>query len=142
MKKNGGITLLVFVITIAVMIIIVGTITFSASSINKTQELDRLYSDLQLLKDKVDTYYWKYGKLPVLKEYTQISKIPVSERNPNDSGKYYVIDINSLQNLTLRSTEATFIINEESHTIYAPNGVTVENITYYRLPEQYTAVEL
>lgn len=142
MKKNRGVTLLVLAITIAVMLIIVGTITFNVNNINKTQELDKLYTDLNILRDKVNSYYLKYGSLPVSSEYQQISKIPVTELNPNDSGKYYVIDVSELQNLTLRTTGITFIINEETHTIYAPDGVTVEGITYYRLPEQYTLIDL
>lgn len=135
MKNSKGMSLIVLIITIIILIILAGTITFSVNNVNKTQELDNLYSDLQLLKNKVEAYYIKYGKLPVTTEYTQVSNIPVSERNPNDSGKYYVIDINSLQNLTLRTSGMSFIINEDTHTIYTPVGVTLEGVTYYKLPQ-------
>lgn len=144
MRNNRGVTLITVAIAVIVMLIILATILFNARNTTSSQKIDNMYNDLNIVKDKVNIYYWKYGSLPIKEEYTQISQIPSNVLNPNDSGKYYVIDLNSLENLSLNSNNAgqnIYVINETTHTIYFPSGVEVEGITYYRLPEEYTKIE-
>lgn len=142
MKNNRGVTLTMIVITIIVMLILSTTILFSSNYQMKSVLIDNMYSDLNILSDKVNTYYLKYGKLPLGGEYTEISKIPSNILNPNDEGsKYYVIDVNAIENISLNNVNGIYIINEGTHTIYYPTGVEFEGVTYYRLPEEYTKIE-
>ena len=143
MKNNRGVTLITMVITIIVMLILTTTILFSVTNRMSSQMVDNLYSDLTILRDKVNLYYLKYGKLPLGEEYITISQIPTNILNPNDEGsKYYVIDVNAIENLSLNNANDIYVINEGTHTIYYPSGVEYEGVTYYRLPEEYTKIEL
>ena len=141
LKNKKGISLTILAVTIAIMIIIVSAITFSITRVGTSKEVDNLYVELGMLKDKVNTYYWKYGKLPVTTVYdkTQLT-IPNDVINENDYGEYYYIDVSALENVSNIDTSKDYIINEGSHTIYAADGVEVEGETYYRLPEEYTKV--
>ena len=144
MKNNKqGASVLNISIAVMVMLIILSTITFSALNRLSTQKLDNMYNDIRMLKEKVEIYYLKYGKLPILEEYTAISSIPSSVLNINDNDKYYIININALENLTINTPideESFFIINEQSHTIYYPKGIKLEEQMYYRLPEEYSKI--
>ena len=93
MKNNRkGVSVLSIGIAITIMLIIVSTITFSVIDNLKIQKLDNLYNDIRILKEKVDMYYLKYGKIPVGEEYTNISSLPEDILNPNDGDKYYKIN--------------------------------------------------
>ena len=141
LNNKKGISLTILAVTIAILIIIVSAITFGISKVETTKQVDNLYVELGMLKDKVNTYYWQYGKLPTSGVYdkTQLS-IPEEVINPNDYGEYYYVDVNALENISNIDSSNTYIINEGSHTIYAADGVEVEGETYYRLPEEYTIV--
>lgn len=143
MRNNRGVTLLTMAIVIIIMFIILGTITFDIMNRSKMQKLDDLYNNLQILSGKINIYYNQYGTLPVKEEYTEVSRIPSDILNPNDYGKYYIIDLNAIENLSLMTNvkpENIYVINEVSHTIYFPSGVDIEGEKYYRLPEEYTKV--
>lgn len=144
MKNNKrGATILNISIAVLVMLIILSTITFSALNILSMQKLDNMYNDIRILKEKVEIYYLKYGQLPLGEEYTSVSNLPEDILNPNDGNKYYKININALNNLTLNTKIdgiSFFIINEQSHTIYYPRGITIQDKTYYRLPEEYSKI--
>lgn len=144
MKKENGVTLIILVITIMVMSIIAGTVINQAMSNMQTQALSDLYSDLNTLQDKVNLYYIKYGAIPIKQEFTGSEDFK-SFRNPNDNNNYYVIDLSKLENLTLKnkitdSGDDVYIINEETHTIYYPQGLEIYQIKYYRLPGTFTVI--
>lgn len=144
MKKDKGITLIALVITIIVMSIIAGTVIFQALNMVQSRELNKLYNDLRSLEDKVNLYYTEYGGIPVIGEYTGTINFQ-QVRNPNDSDKYYVININELENLTLNfnisnSGDDVYIINDITHTIYYAKGLELNGETYYRLPGEFTII--
>ena len=47
------------------MSIIIGTLTYSAVDSVKIRKLNKLYDDLRMLQDAVETYYLQHGRLPV-----------------------------------------------------------------------------
>ena len=106
-----------------------------------------LQTDISNLRDKISTYYSQYGKIPANTEYTNTSGIDVIS-SAVDTGKFYVIDLSALDNLTLnygtdyekiKSGEVTdvntlsdlYIINDDSHNIFYVDGVTLDNQTFY-----------
>ena len=143
MKKQSGITIMTLVITIIIMIIIMSvTINLGMENLN-VKNLNNLYVDLKTLKDNVAIYYREYGELPLGKKFTE-SYAFTTDQNPNDDiDEYYVIDVSKLgdivliQNLTWTGNEV-YIINKETHTIYYPEGVTIDGETYYKLPGEYS----
>ena len=66
-------------------------------------------------------------------------------RNVNDNNVYYVIDISLLDGVSLNmkldfTGDDVYIMNEKSHTVYYPKGLTIKNETYYTLPKKYSKV--
>lgn len=145
MKSKKGITLIILVITIILMGIVAGTVVTQSMDGLKKREISNLYNDIRNIQDKVQLYYTKYGAIPIKEEFKGTDSFK-AEKNPNDNDKYYIIDLSALDNLSL-SVKITnigddvYIINEETHTIYYPKGIEVNETTYYCLPEKYTLLE-
>lgn len=142
MKNNKGITIVALVITIVIMLIISGTVVSKSVSNLKMETLNKLYNDLTSLQDKVNLYYIKYGTIPIKGVFVGDENF-LEEKNPNDDGEYYVIDLEKINNLSLSlkikdTGNDVYIINETTHTIYYPKGVEMNGEHHYRLPLQYT----
>ena len=137
---------MVLIITIVVMSIITGTVITLSTSNLKVKNLNNLYTDLKSLNDKIAVYYNQYGTLPIQEKFTGAYDFIV-DANPNDDpDSYYVIDINKLNNLVLTKLPSgngndVYIINTKTHTIYYPEGVYLDNQTYYRLPGEYSEIK-
>lgn len=142
--KERGITLVSLSIAIIIMIIISTTLIYNANTGIKTRELNNMYNDVAVLKDKIDIYYSKYGTIPIIKgAYTNNANL--KGINPNDNDIYYVIDLEQLENLTLNygqdytnyknDSSSTYVniyvVNEQSHNVYYVKGITLDNKTYY-----------
>ncbi len=144
-KNNKGITMITLIVTIILMLIIAGvTINQSVKNI-EARKIDSLYADLELLEDKVNTYYLNNGSLPIKEEFKGSDNFK-SVRNVNDNNLYYVIDISKLEGVSLSmkldfTGDDVYIMNEQSHTVYYPKGLTIDNETYYTLPKQYSKIE-
>ena len=122
---NGrkGVSLVSTIITIVVMSIIIGTLTYSAIDSVKIRKLNKLYNDLRQLQDAVEMYYLQNGKLPV-----------------NDNSNELVVR-NGDSRESLESLGLSFVlkkgvnqvINQDSFynpNDYDVNGVPTENATY------------
>ena len=143
-KNNKGITMITLIVTIILMLIIAGvTINQSVKNI-EARKIDSLYADLELLEDKVNTYYLNNGSLPIKEEFKGSDNFK-SVRNVNDNNVYYVIDISKLEGVSLSmkldfTGDDVYIMNEQSHTVYFPKGLTIDGETYYMLPKQYSKI--
>lgn len=155
LKGNKGITLVTLILAIVIMLIISSILIYNASTATKTKALNSMYNDINALTNKIQIYYSRYGEIPVIKElYTNVDSVKYI--NQNDSDKYFVIDLEALENVTLSygkdyskykqdaKSELTdiYVINEQSHNIYYIKGVQVDEITYYTIPGQYTKVDV
>lgn len=145
MKNNNGVTLVILVITILVMIIITGTIAYNVTINMESTKITKLYTDLELLQDKISLYYAKYGGIPVKEEFTGSDNFKTAA-NPNDNDTYYIIDLSLIDNLTLNynitnTGDDLYIINDTTHTIYYPKGLEIDGEVHYRLPDKYTKIE-
>lgn len=154
-KSNNGITLISLIFAIILMIVISSTVIYNAHTGLTTRALNNMYNDIKTLKDRVDIYYSKYSKLPIIEnpQYTNVDNF--KSINKNDNNNYFVIDLESLDNLTLTYGKefATYkqsqiapkgdiyVINEKSHTIYYVAGIVLDNKTYYTIPEEYTEIK-
>ena len=145
MKNNKGVTLVILIITILIMVIISGTITYNVTQNMETTKLSNFYTDLKLLQDKISIYYAKFGGIPIKEEFEGKDDFK-TVKNPNDGEKYYIIDLNAIENLTLNykitdENDDVYVINEDTHTIYYPQGLTIKEETYYCLPENFTQIQ-
>lgn len=168
MKNKKGISLTTMVITVLIMLIIMGTLIYSASDSVKIRKINKLYEDLRNLNDVVEIYYLKNGELPVDTEKEGItisssqeikdSKIgfvlknnvtTVNDQNdflnPNDydnnSATYKFLKLGLLENLSLNYPDNEYIINTKSHTIYSYTGLKIDDKTYNSLPIKYIDTE-
>lgn len=100
LRTNKGITLITLILATVIMLIISSILIYNAQTGVKTRALNNMYNDVKILKDRIDIYYSKYGALPILStKYTNINNI--KGINVNDNDNYFVIDLESLENLTL-----------------------------------------
>lgn len=154
-KDQKGITLTTLVIAIVIMMIITSTLIYNISTGSDIKALNNMYNDITKLKDKIDIYYATHRTLPIIQvNYENIANI--KEINPNDNDKYYVIDLETLENLNLtygkdyegykasNSNNLTdlYIINETSHSIYYVKGIKFDEKIYYTEPTENTKVAL
>ena len=117
------------------MLILVG-IT-GGLGINATLELKRynaVKSDIIELTEAVQTYYMEKGELPLEDADTQVEFTPPEDnKNPNDSGEYYEIDISLLENVNIQNKRNTYIVDKQSLTVYCQEGVEYQGKTYYTI---------
>jgi len=156
-KSNKGISLTSLIIAVIIMLIISGSLVFNNVEKLKINNLKKMYADIEILNTKVLEYYSNNKTLPILKEYTSDLSMISGIRNPNDNNKYFVIDIESMQNIRLNygygndyskikngqpltNLKDVYIINQDSHTIYYVKGIEFENRNYYRENTEYEKV--
>lgn len=154
-KDNKGITLITLTVAIILMIIIASTLIFNINTGAKVKELNSMYEDITKIKDKIDLYYSSYFTIPILEQqYENVDNI--KNINPNDNDKYYVIDLEALDNINLHygkdyinykntpsaSYTDIYVINERSHNVYYIKGIKFENDIYYTMPGEATKIEM
>lgn len=143
MKKNKfkerGISLISLAITVTVLLIISTTLLYNSKNVFEQRNLKNMYNDIEVLKDKIDIYYVKNEKLPVLNEYENTDADWIT-----DDDKYYIIDLKQLDRITLiygkdyekasdqnGIFEDFYIINEKTHQIYYVKGISVKGKIYH-----------
>ena len=165
-KNNKGISLVTMVMTVLVMLILLSTLTYSAYTSLEIRNLNKLYNDIRTLNDAVAVYYMENGSLPVSGEYATISVGETLDDNisfvtndgtfinqdslvnPNDYNEdtgvgqatYYTLDLGLFDNISLEN-DGQYIINEQSHTIFYVEGITVQGVTYHSLELNYIDID-
>ena len=150
-KQEKGITMTALVITVITLLILTGTMIYNTQGSININKLTNFYNDLELLRDKISTYYNEYGKLPAEIKYTNTSRLASVLSTQNDTGDFYVIDLEAMQGITLNygqdyekvknyptnanSYTDLYIINENSHNIFYAKGLEIKEDdtvkTYY-----------
>lgn len=163
LKEQKGINLISLSVAVTVILILTSITLYNATENIKISKLKAMQADIENLSDKVSSYYSQYGELPVNKniEYTNINKIKNSGVISSfvDTGKFYVIDLSKIENLTLnygeeyekiKNGETTtseqineltdiYIINETSHNVFYVAGINLNDRVYYT---NYTAADI
>ena len=134
-KEERGITLIELTITITVLLILASVTT--QLGLGKTMELKRynaVKSDIIELTEAVQTYYMEKGELPLEDADTQVEFTPPEDnKNPNDSGEYYEIDVSLLESVNIQNKRNTYIVDKQSLTVYCQEGVEYQGKTYYTI---------
>ena len=143
LRNKNGITLLELVITIVVMMILVISIT---SSISSTLEIKKYYAvkeDIIALTESIQKYYETNGSIPSSETVSfDIDTLNSSDKNPNDNGVYYKIDIDKLlafdSTIELNNPEDTYLVNEQSLTVYYKDGVKLDGKIHYTVVDDFS----
>lgn len=154
-KQEKGITLVTLVITIIILLIITSTLIYNADDTMQLQKRTNLYNDIELLREKVSEYYNEYGEIPAEIKYTNIGNLTEVLSKNNDTGDFYVIDLETMSGISLNygkdyenikkdinnanSYTDVYIINENSHNIFFVQGIDVKiNNVYKTFYTDYT----
>lgn len=142
-EKKAGITLISLSIAVIIILTITGMILYSAKDSIYIKNLTNMQNDIANLRDKISLYYLEYGEIPVKTEYTNINNLETAGIiGANDTGKFYIIELEKLGGLTLNygedyeiykangyqySSDLTniYIMNEDSHNIFYVEGISV-----------------
>ena len=143
-KKNEGITLISLSIAVIIILTITGMILYSAKDNIYIKNLTNMQNDIENLRDKTSLYYSEYGDIPAKTEYPNVENLQTAGViGANDTGKFYIIELEKLDGLTLNygedyekykangytySSDLTdiYIINENSHNIFFVEGIRVK----------------
>lgn len=151
LKQEKGITMMALVVTIIILLILTSVLVFNTQDSVYIKRLNNLYSDIELLRSKTDEYYNEYGQIPAKIKYTNIGTLKNVLSTKNDTGDFYVIDLEAMEGITLNygkdyetvkdnSANANnytdlYIINENSHNIFLVRGIEIKEKdtvkTYY-----------
>ena len=149
LRQEKGITMMALVVTIIILLILTSVLVFNTQDSVYIKRLNNLYSDIELLRAKTDEYYNEYGQIPAKIKYEnkiQLEKLKNVRSTKNDTGNFYVIDLEAMEGITLNygkdyenvknlpkneETNANnytdlYIINENSHNIFFVRGIEVK----------------
>ena len=145
MKLNTqkGVSLISLTITVIVLIIITSMLIYNAKNGVSMRNLNMMENDIELLDDKINSYYVKYGAIPA--EIKYLGDIRFTSQ-PNDSKEYYVIDLKALEGINLNygkdfnditnendtlNKSDVYIIDKQSHHIYYAKGIQMDGVLYF-----------
>ena len=124
MNNKKGISLIILVITIAIMIIIASAVIFISSDTTSNTRMAAFAMDLQQIKSAVEEYYLYNKELPIVNEgYTKTTLVANIENgsetlseeiaaNGDDEAVFYEIDLESLD---VESTSRVQIFRSREH---------------------------
>lgn len=141
MKNEKGITLVSLGVIIIVILIIAGVAINTSMERFEINNSNKMINDLELLKDKISTYYTKYGVLPIASKYNytaSLTFVPSAERD-----NCYIIDLSQLEGISLNygkegyerqnNSKDVYIINIDTHSIYYVKGVELKDTMYHTI---------
>ena len=159
-KAQSGITMISLVVTVIILMILTGMLIYNTKDTIEIEALTNLYNDIDLLKEKVSNYYNEYGQIPKLEKYPKPKELSEILSQKNDTGNFYVIDLEAMQGITLNygkdyetiktkkqnnenykieEYKNIYIINENSHNIFYVQGISIrENNTSKTYYTNYT----
>lgn len=128
LKKSKGVTLISLSVAVIILLTITGTIIYNLSDNLKVGKLKKLQVDISNLSDKVAAYYAQYNDIPVYyitdeetSENTRVKYTNVGRLSnivgANDGKDFYVIDLASLDNLTLNYGQDYELIKQRRNRI-------------------------
>lgn len=151
LRNDKGVTLVALTITVIVLLVIANIIIYNVRDSLSVENLKNMQTDIENLSDKISNYYTQYGAIPAKIEYTNLANLQdAGIISPEvDTGKFYIIDLSAIENLTLtygedykkitnqstneqiQALEDLYIINENSHNIFYVKGITIDNEKFY-----------
>lgn len=159
LKNEKGVNLISLTVSVIIILILTGIILYNVKDNLGVQNLKNMQTDIGNLREKVSVYYAQYGEIPAdtsddtKMEYTKISHLKdagiISEQV--DTGKFYVIDLSAMENVTLtygedyekirngevdtneviNTLDDLYIINATSHNIFYVKGITLDGEKFY-----------
>ena len=125
-KSNNGITIVALVTTVIIMLILLGVTISGINISNDSVSYNNMVADINLLEEKLLSYYNKYKEIP---------KTDITENI--DGITYYEIDLSKLNNLTLNygikysgNIKDIYLVNDNLEVYYL-KGVEKSQTVYH-----------
>ena len=125
-KSNKGITIISLIIAIIILLILATVTITSTDTGSEYRRYKLMCNDIDLIEDKILYFYRQYGELPIKNEIVFPEEI-------NNSHKFFEININKLDNITLNygDAEDVFIVDSTTFEVYYLNGIKYEEQICY-----------
>lgn len=158
-KRDKGITMIALIITVIILLIVTNMLIYNAQDNIHIKVLTNLYNDIELLNEKIASYYNEYGEIPISEnmKYENIENLKNAKiLSINDNTEeFYIIDLEAMKGITLNygkdyenvknnieskdNYTDIYIINKKSHNIFYIQGINIkENNTIKTYYTNYT----
>lgn len=147
--NKKGLSLVVFVISIAVALALTTVITTSYSVVVNSTKLREFGNEINQLQKAVDEYNFLNNEYPILQKYSlDLELVELSSRNKQfgtDSGslEFYIIDLQKLGIYGLQrgypiniQTRDAYAISKNNGKVYYLAGVNIGDTSYYTLTDE------
>lgn len=126
MKSENGVTIIALITTLMIMALIVGTTIYNSKKSFEIKDLTNLYSDIEMLEDRVKVYYAENNEFPIIETETTT----VNEKT------VYKMDFTNITNINgLHNEKSKFYIDTTTGKVYLADGVEYEGNKYYTIEE-------
>ena len=147
-RAEKGVSLITLGLAIIILIIITNILIYNAKDSVQIEKITNLYNDIDLLSEKISTYYSEKEELPIDILYENTNNLPKTEKD--EKGQFYVIDLEKLEGVTLnygrdydsikqtqsQDLEDIYIMNNYTHNIFYVKGVQADGKIYYTNEEE------
>lgn len=133
--------ILILAVSIILIFVIIYKLVQNGIELNK---LNNVYKDINIIEERVAIYYLNNGNIPIKNNNINFNY----SINPNDNDKFYEIDLEKLENLSINygkkeyGDNDIYIINEQSHTVYYLKGTNYNKEKFYARRLKYEKVDL
>lgn len=145
MSQEKGVTIITVTTMVIVMLIIISTLVFFARNSIQMEAFQGLKADISEIEAKALIYYTDTKAVPLTGLSDCIVYAPESGeafpfgniefRNPNDSERYYKVDVDKLG--ITKAYDTDYYINEKTLTVYAQTPILMNGKYYGRYKEDF-----
>lgn len=142
MDSKKGITLVILLVALTVMVVIISTSTIIGINSVNSANFEEFKCALNRVSDNVNEYILSNKKLPITNEV--VSGVSISDEflnnvneNSDENNKLYVVDINLLNNDTIRNGRGSvlnkdvYVVSENTNNIYYLKGFKYKGKMFY-----------
>ena len=149
--NKKGVSMIIFVISLAMVLILVTAITTSYNVIINATRMREFANELNMMQKTVDEYFFLNGEYPQRGEYTLDLNIVNSSVKDSQFGSgidymdFYIIDLAKLgidklnrgtSNIVNDNSLDVYAISKDNGKVYYLEGVKIDKTWYYTLTDK------
>lgn len=142
MNRKSGITLLVLVMSFAVMMIIITSALVAGFNSIAQANYEEYMTSLSRVEDNINVYYLENDKLPITNEIVAATSLGEDFYNnvvinKDDNNRLFIVNISLLNNSTIKQGHGTvankdvYLVAENTHNVYYLDGFRFRGQTIY-----------
>lgn len=140
-KSEKGVTLVALAAMLVIAFTILSVVLYNGRASAKLESLNNMYSDIQLLEEKIQLSYIKNEGLPIIQDSKE--NFEASDLNPNDlPNEYYKIDKSILKDINLNNSISDYYVNKATLTVYYIKGHEYDGNIYHTIPRKFAKLNI